>query len=474
MSYLQLIHFFCVVTFLYLAAYIVVRNHRSLLNLTCSAVILVFSFFSFSLVFVHDPGASRETARLFYNIGSFAWGSFASVALWFIMVFIDKKAVLKSKLFYVALAVPPAVVIYGQWAGHIAADYVLQPWGWAFVWSRSLWTYFFWLYYVVYMSWGLYLIARQMRATGDPTRGRQAAIICYTAVLPLVLSTATDVVLPSLGIHAVPNMAPDFTIIWAIGLVVAIAKYGMLEITPSLAADKIISTMSDSLLLLDKEGRIAFANSAASSLLSYRENEFRGRKMDLLFPGRLREEQMSRLETGGDVVSGDYVLITKNGDEVPVIFSGSVMRGMAGEVIGTVCVARDITERKRAEEEIKTYSAQLEAVNKELESFAYSVSHDLRAPLRAIDGFSKALQEDRGDKLDETGKDYLKRVRAGAERMARLIDDLLKLSRITRSEMRCETVDYECDGRADRRGTSKGRARPRGGVHCLSGAHRAR
>ena len=109
---------------------------------------------------------------------------------------------------------------------------------------------------------------------------------------------------------------------------------------------------------------------------------------------------------------------------------------------------REVHERVRAENEAMRLNAELEtqlieldASNKELESFSYSVSHDLRAPLRAMDGFSQALLEDYTDKLDAQGKDYLNRVRAASQRMARLIDDMLKLSRVTRSEMRNERVD---------------------------------
>ena len=111
-------------------------------------------------------------------------------------------------------------------------------------------------------------------------------------------------------------------------------------------------------------------------------------------------------------------------------------------------VSEDITERKRAEESIRQLnidlqkqSDQLQAANKELEAFSYSVSHDLRAPLRSIDGFSQALQEDYADKLDSEGKDHLRRVRASTQRMGQLIDDMLNLSRITRGEMRCESID---------------------------------
>lgn len=113
----------------------------------------------------------------------------------------------------------------------------------------------------------------------------------------------------------------------------------------------------------------------------------------------------------------------------------------------------DMADRRRAtedeimklnfelEESVEQRTAQLTAANKELEAFAYSVSHDLRAPLRSIDGFSKALLDDYLDKLDAEGRDHLKRIRKASQRMGQLIDDLLKLSRLTRGDMLIEQVD---------------------------------
>jgi PAS domain S-box-containing protein len=104
-------------------------------------------------------------------------------------------------------------------------------------------------------------------------------------------------------------------------------------------------------------------------------------------------------------------------------------------------ISHDITERKQVIAELSAAKLAAEDASRELESFSYSVAHDLRTPLRAIDGFSQALFEDYGDKLDGEGRRYLTRVREAAQRMAELIDDLLTLSRVTRSELRRDRVD---------------------------------
>jgi signal transduction histidine kinase len=103
---------------------------------------------------------------------------------------------------------------------------------------------------------------------------------------------------------------------------------------------------------------------------------------------------------------------------------------------------------RKQQDRLNKLTSELSASNKELQAFCYSVSHDLRAPLRGIDGFSKAMEEDYTDKLDAQGKDYLRRIRVASQRMAQLIDDLLKLSRVTRSEMHRETVNLTATAQA--------------------------
>jgi light-regulated signal transduction histidine kinase (bacteriophytochrome) len=104
-------------------------------------------------------------------------------------------------------------------------------------------------------------------------------------------------------------------------------------------------------------------------------------------------------------------------------------------------LVRSRVRAEKAGEDLEHANRELEATNRELEAFSYSVSHDLRAPLRSIDGFSQIILEDYADGFDEEGRDYLGRVRAASQRMGRLIDDLLGLSRVTRGDMERRRVD---------------------------------
>jgi PAS domain S-box-containing protein len=124
----------------------------------------------------------------------------------------------------------------------------------------------------------------------------------------------------------------------------------------------------------------------------------------------------------------------------------------AGRAYAVAGISTDITDRKRAEDQVQQLNAELErrvrertaeleASTRELDAFAYSVSHDLRAPLRSIEGFSQALIEDYADRLDEEGHEYLHRLQVNVGRMAQMIDDLLDLSRAARIELRREAVD---------------------------------
>ncbi len=210
------------------------------------------------------------------------------------------------------------------------------------------------------------------------------------------------------------------------------------------------------IFMLDPEGHIVSWNAGAERIKGYRAEEIIG-------------EHFSRFYTDEDIAGGkpprelkvasaegryaeEGWRVRKDGTLFWAYVVITALRDESGSLRGFAKVTRDMTERREVEEQmlrlneeleqrVAERTAQLEAANRELEAFSYSVSHDLRAPLRGIDGFSQALLEDYSEQLDDQGRDYLRRVRAATQRMSRLIDDLLGLSRITRGELRREAVD---------------------------------
>lgn len=206
------------------------------------------------------------------------------------------------------------------------------------------------------------------------------------------------------------------------------------------------TTAHDAIIAADDEGWITYFNPGAERTFGYAATEVVGRPLTVLMPERFHgphQQGLARyVATGEARVVGRTVELVgrrKDGAEFPIELSlASRQPDGAPEFIGII---RDITQRKETERELQRYAAELEAANKELEAFSYSVSHDLRAPLRSIHGFSQAVLEDYEEHLDAQGIDYLRRVCAGAERMGTLIDDLLELSRATRTEMERQQVD---------------------------------
>lgn len=217
--------------------------------------------------------------------------------------------------------------------------------------------------------------------------------------------------------------------------------------------DTIIEAIPHMIFMKDaKELRFVKFNKAGEDLTGYPRQEMIGKNDYNFFPKEQADffTEKDRIVLNGQVLldipeeaiqtatRGVRWLHTK---KVPLLDAEGTPQFLLG-------VSEDITEKREVQKKVEGLTQALEqkvisldVVNKELESFSYSVSHDLRAPLRSIDGFSQALLEDYQDKLDETGKQYLKFLRDSSQEMAKLIDDLLSLSRLTRGSLNIETVN---------------------------------
>jgi len=218
---------------------------------------------------------------------------------------------------------------------------------------------------------------------------------------------------------------------------------------------RITTNMLDVVTQINPEGIFEYITPSVLSVLGFRPEDLIGQS---LISGVHPDDLEHAIATLGTVIQtdapngGGFRYRNGRGDYTWLEVIGKRLLNDQGVISGVLIACRDVTARKQAEDEIRTLNAeleervrnrttQLEAANNEMEAFAYSVSHDLRAPLRAIDGFSQALLEDYHAKLDVEGQDCLRRVRAATQRMGRLIDDILHLSQMTRSAMTREKVD---------------------------------
>jgi PAS domain S-box-containing protein len=207
---------------------------------------------------------------------------------------------------------------------------------------------------------------------------------------------------------------------------------------------QIIDQTHDSIVTTDLEGYVDSWNRGAERLFGVPTDDAIGRHVSFIYPEQEQEflltEVVPTLKEKGQHET-EVRMRRADGSVFYAHLSLSMLCDDRGSPRGMVGYSIDISELKQREQKLNELAQRLGASNRELEAFSYSVSHDLRAPLRAIDGFSLTLLEDYGDRLDETAHDYLKRVRNGAQRMGQLIDDLLQLSRVNRGELNLQAID---------------------------------
>jgi PAS domain S-box-containing protein len=212
----------------------------------------------------------------------------------------------------------------------------------------------------------------------------------------------------------------------------------------------IVEHSDDAIFSTDLDGTISSWNRGAERLYGYTEAEAIGKSLTMLLPaGRADEEPaiIQRIRNGESVENYETERRRKDGTVIDVSLTVSPVKDGAGKIIGVSKVARDISDEVRAKEKLEQTvterTGSLREAIEQMEEFSYSVSHDLRSPLRAMNAYAGVLLEEYGNQLDEVARGYLAKIQRGSDRMNRLTQDVLAYSRVARSQVQPETIDLE-------------------------------
>jgi PAS domain S-box-containing protein len=343
------------VVYFSLAVIVVMRNHRALLNWLCALLLACFGLWAFADIYHHMmPRILLEQAVRYGDMGTPAYFGFAAVFLLFALALTNRQKYLRSWLTYVPVVGIPLTFIAFQLTGRVMFHEAPGRFGWVAQWTPSIWTGAFVVYYASASILGLYLVFHFGRVATQPRQRRQALIIFWTGLAALVLGTLNDMVLSPVTRGGVPEMAGAMVLIWAVGLAVSMTRYGLTTFTVQAAADKILATMPDVLLLLDPDGKIVTVNQAAFDLLGYPMPDLAGQPASKLFDQRSEFEHalqqlLARRSLSGVVVNAR----ARAGRTIPMAVTARTMQRYDGSLQGSVWLLRDITQLRQAQQTLR-------------------------------------------------------------------------------------------------------------------------
>jgi PAS domain S-box-containing protein len=350
-------HLLTAVIYAVLGIIIISKDYRSRLNQACAAIFACFFLWSFSFVWIHHPDTSMATAKFFGSIASIGWICFGFFHLCFAWIFSRRRPFRFFKPLLVFSIVVPAVLLYLQLTkSALFSGQVHRDFGWVSIWSTSAWTYAFFVYYLATVFTGLLILDDYRRRIESPIIRRQLLVLSLTGAVSIILGSLSNVLL-LLITQSYPPVADTVALIWAIGLSYVVTKYRMFDITPFIAAQRIVTVMKDLLFLLDTNGRIISVNPSAAETLACSAESLIGRPfLDVIAAPESERLHIAQTIRQSPILREETVVAFQSGPSTAVALSTSLIPGT-----GVVCMAHDISLQKQRTELLREAKKRLES-----------------------------------------------------------------------------------------------------------------
>ncbi|MBN1691413.1 MAG: PAS domain S-box protein [Dehalococcoidia bacterium] len=354
MNFIAILHFASFAAYVLLVIYVVSRRSASYVNHLCALLISSLAILSLScgLLNVTD---NLQDAMALVNLAAFGSITGPVFALWFYLALTNREKVLKNRLFIAGSVTVPLILLFMQWSGFIMNGITVEVWGVGITRASTAFTWLYSIYTILlYLACGILLLEMERRA--DTTRRRKQAILLFATGAATIITVVTlNVLVYGAGMQQIPQVGDIVAMIWVIGIVVATSRYGLLRITPVLASDEILSTMSDSLMLVDNEATIVFANHATCSLLGNAEKKIIGQPFYSLVEDKHKAEELLNTDSSEKKGPLEMVYLSKDGTSIPVLISTSAIRLPGGTTAGSVVSAVDLRQHKKDEENLAAH-----------------------------------------------------------------------------------------------------------------------
>jgi diguanylate cyclase (GGDEF)-like protein/PAS domain S-box-containing protein len=354
---LALLSSLATLVYLRLGAQVLRLAPRNRLNQVFSLVCLALAFWSFAYTLL--PTAHEANVWFWYGLSSPGWTLAPSLLLHFFILLGGRQTWLRKWWSLPAIYLPGlyffAIALLGP--GHLGVEsFVSTRWGWSEVYGDLTPAFaLYLLFFSGFILFGLWIVYQSGRKAELIWKRKQSEVVVLSGLVVLPLVSISGILLPWLGIRDIPELSHVFAGVWILAIRYAMSHYHLLLLTPAIAAQDILRTIQDAVVLLDRDHRVVNVNPAAEQLFGAAGEEMVGSEMDSVFDNEGPEAALAlRAQLDHDRADPiDVTLRNESGRRVPTSISCSRIRDEHGQNVGTVLVLRDITSQKRIEEELR-------------------------------------------------------------------------------------------------------------------------